>query len=106
MGTGSFGRVTLVRKITDGKLYAMKSVLLSRLNQKERQNALNEVRLLASIRIPYVISFKGSFFKSENESLCVIMEYADGGDLQKKISDRSFECDKGFDEHFIWKVVY
>ena len=34
------------------------------------------------------------------------MQYADGGDLQKKIADRSFDYDKGFDEHFIWKVAY
>ena len=64
----------------------MKSVLLSRLNQKERESALNEVRLLASIRIPYVISYKGAFFNNESQSLCVIMEYADGGDLQHKIT--------------------
>ncbi len=51
----------------------MKSVPMARLSQKEKDNALNEVRLLASIDIPNVISYKGSFFNPESQSLCVIM---------------------------------
>lgn len=60
----------------------MKTVTLNRLTQKEKDNALNEVRLLASIQIPYVIGYKGSLFDSDTNSLCILMEYADGGDLQ------------------------
>lgn len=41
LGTGSFGKVDLVRKKDDGGLYALKSVPLNRLNQKEKDNALN-----------------------------------------------------------------
>jgi NIMA (never in mitosis gene a)-related kinase len=52
-----------------------------RLTQKEKDCALNEVRLLASINIPYVIAYKGSFFDPQQQTLCVVMEYADGGDL-------------------------
>jgi NIMA (never in mitosis gene a)-related kinase len=81
LGSGSFGKVQLVRKKTDGILYAIKSVNMVRLNEKEKDSALNEVRLLASINIPYVIGFQGSFYNNENQSLCVVMEYAEGGDL-------------------------
>jgi len=62
--------------------YALKTVSLNRLNQKEKDNALNEVRLLASIKIPTVIKYEGSFVNLETYELCVLMEYADGSDLQ------------------------
>lgn len=66
-------------------LYALKTVPLNRLNQKEKENALNEVRLLASINIPTVIKYEGSFVNLETDELCVLMEYADGSDLQVTI---------------------
>lgn len=78
-----------------------------RLNQKEKDGALNEVRLLASINVPYVISYKGSFFHNETQSLCVVMEYADGGDLEGKINNRFKNNNgEGFEETFIWKVAF
>lgn len=40
----------------------MKTVSLSKLLQKEKDNALNEVRLLASINIPNVIAYKAALF--------------------------------------------
>jgi NIMA (never in mitosis gene a)-related kinase len=82
LGSGSFGSVKLVRKKDDSQIFAMKTVSLGRLSQKEKDNALNEVRLLASIQIPNVIAYKASLFDQESNSLCIFMEYADGGDLQ------------------------
>ena len=35
------------------------------LNEKEKENALNEVRILASIRSPYIIQYK-EVFLTEN----------------------------------------
>lgn len=71
-----------MRKKDDNQIFAMKTVSLGRLTQKEKDNALNEVRLLASIQIPNVIAYKASLFDQETNSLCIVMEYADGGDLQ------------------------
>jgi len=41
LGSGSFGSVKLVRKRDDAQVLAMKTVSLSRLSQKEKDNALN-----------------------------------------------------------------
>lgn len=62
LGTGSFGSVKLVKKRDNQQILALKTVSLSRLSQKDKDNALNEVRLLASIQIPNVIAYKASLF--------------------------------------------
>ena len=41
LGAGSFGKVNLVRRKTDQTIFAMKTVSLTRLNQKEKDSALN-----------------------------------------------------------------
>jgi NIMA (never in mitosis gene a)-related kinase len=38
-----------VKRISDGNVYALKKVQLASLGEKERENSLNEVRILASI---------------------------------------------------------
>ena len=48
---------------------------------------MNEVRILASIQHPNIIGYKEAFFEEATQSLCIIMEFADGGDLLKLISN-------------------
>lgn len=54
---------------------------MNKLNEKERENALNEVRILASLRIPQVLAYRDSFFDVSSCTLCLVMEFAEGGDL-------------------------
>ena len=58
---------------------------MSKLSEKEKENALNEVRILASLRNDFVVSYKDAFIDETSESLCIIMEFADDGDLFQKI---------------------
>ena len=85
IGKGSFSSVFLVQRKIDKKLYALKSVFMEKLNKKEQENSVNEVRLLASISHPNVITYKEAFFDEKNNSLNIIMEYAENGDLQSEI---------------------
>ena len=101
IGKGSFGSVYLVKRKADNKLYALKTVFLEKLNQKEKENSVNEVRLLASVSHPNVIGYKEAFLDDKNNSLNIIMEYADDGDLQTKISKKRKE-QKTFNEKLIW----
>ena len=55
------------------------------LSAKEKENALNEVRILASIHHVNIIGYKEAFIDEPTSTLCVVMEYADGGDLMNKI---------------------
>ena len=48
-GDGSYSSVYKVLRLQDGLEYALKKVKIVSLSVKERENALNEVRILASI---------------------------------------------------------
>ena len=103
IGNGSYSEVFKVRRKEDKKLYALKKVKLKNLKEKEKQNSLNEIRILASIKSPFVISYKEAFFTEEDKSLNLVMEYADNGDLYQKI--KLFKKKKMFfEEKDIWKI--
>ena len=74
-----------VRRQEDNDVYALKKVKMLNLSDKEKENALNEVRILASINNPNVISYKEAFIDEASSSLCLVMEYADNGDVFQKI---------------------
>lgn len=43
------------------------------LKEKEKQNALNEVRLLASINADYIVKYKEAFFDPKANALCIVI---------------------------------
>ena len=49
--------------------YALKKVKLTNLSEREKYNALQEVRILASIRQPNVIGYKEVFLEPKTNSL-------------------------------------
>ena len=61
-------------------------IRINHLPQKARENALNEVRLLASLSSPYITRYYDAFFDENIECLCIIMEIAEQGDLRKAIN--------------------
>ena len=58
LGEGLYSNIFKVKRIEDGCIYALKKVQLIPMPAKEIQNAINEVRILASIRHPNVIGYK------------------------------------------------
>ena len=85
LGDGAYSVVYKVKRKEDSNIYALKKVNLKGITEKEKENALNEVRILASVKSPFVISYKEAFIEEESETLCIVMEYADRGDLYQKI---------------------
>jgi len=57
-----------VKNKSDG-YYALKKVKLLSLSEKEKENSLNEVRLLASIRDRNIITYKECFLDQNSSSL-------------------------------------
>ena len=103
LGDGAYSVVYKVRRKADNKLYALKKVKMQTLNEKEKNNSLNEVRILASIKSPFVISYKEAFISQEDKCLCLVMEYADRGDLYQKILAHK-KNKKLFEEADVWKI--
>ena len=101
LGKGSFGLVYLVTRKKDNKVYALKSVILEKLTEKQQESSVNEVRILASIKHPNVIGYKEAFWDEKTNSLNIVMEYADDGDLQSKINKMKKE-NGFFNESLIW----
>lgn len=58
-----------VKRINDGELYALKKVRMLKLSDKEKENALNEVRILASIKHPNIVAYKEAFIDEASSSL-------------------------------------
>ena len=81
IGEGAYSTVYKVKRLVDGNVYALKKVKLLNLSEKEKLNALNEVRILASVKSNFVISYKEAFFDDKDSTLGIVMEYADSGDL-------------------------
>jgi NIMA (never in mitosis gene a)-related kinase len=69
LGEGAYSSVYKVKRLTDNKEYALKKVKLLNLKEKEKDNALNEIRLLASIRHPNVVCYKEAFYEKKANCL-------------------------------------
>ena len=104
LGKGSFGSVRKVVRTADGKVYAMKIVKMPYFTSEDAKNALNEVRLLASLKHPHIVRFYEAFL--HQNTLRIVMEYAKGGDLARLIerhSRRPAGRRRGLDEARIWR---
>lgn len=89
LGKGAFGDVYKVMRKSDGQYYALKKVNISSMSTREVADALNEIRLLASIRHPNIIGFMEAFLIESSMELCIVMEFADGGDLSAKVESHT-----------------
>ena len=103
LGKGSFSKVFKVKRKADGQIYALKKVDLLNLSEKQKLNSLNEIRVLASIKSKYIVNYKEAFLDGKDSSLCLVMEYADKGDLSQRIEEQK-KRNKYFNERDIWRI--
>lgn len=80
IGEGSYSIVLLVRKIDNGKLYAMKSIKKSSL-KKDRQvnNILIERHILANNDCQFLVKMDYAF--QDEKKLYFLLKYCAGGEL-------------------------
>ena len=69
LGDGAYSQVYKVRRQEDQAVYALKKVKMLNLSDKEKENALNEVRILASINHQNVIAYKEAFIDEASSCL-------------------------------------
>jgi serine/threonine protein kinase len=89
LGSGSFGTVYLATHSTSGEQVVLKEVNLRGLNAKDVKSSMAEVEVLKRLKHPNVIAYVDSY--KETGQLCIVMEYASGGDLGSLIRKKAKE---------------
>lgn len=56
---------------------------LKAMSEEEKRETLKEAKILEAFDHPNIVKFK-EVYKTKKGKLCIVMEYADGGDLAKK----------------------
>jgi len=80
LGTGSFGRVRLVRVIKDGKYFALKILKKSEvIYLKQVEHVKTEKKILEEIQHPYIVNLTGAF--QDDKNLYLLLEYVIGGEF-------------------------
>ncbi|KAI7836760.1 hypothetical protein COHA_009398 [Chlorella ohadii] len=95
LGRGSFATVYEAERLSDGQRYALKVTELNALSQLDKVAVVEEIRLLASLSHPTIISYFEAF--CDRDKLCVVTEIVQGGDLGtfiRKMADN---------EDFLWE---
>ena len=87
IGKGSYGKVLLVEKIDDKKVYAMKILKKKAMIKRNQVNHIKtERRIMEFIDFPFIVKLRYAFQTSQK--LYLIMDYLSGGDLRFHLSHR------------------
>jgi serine/threonine protein kinase len=80
LGSGSFGRVHLVRSKLDNRFWAMKVLKKSEIIKlRQVEHTINEKQILEELSMPFLVQLAGTF--QDSNSLFIILEYIQGGEL-------------------------
>lgn len=71
------------------------------MDENERRDTLREAKILEVLRHPNIVRFK-EVYKTKKGKLCIVMDYADGGDLQGRIKDKYKQKDKNGGQLSYW----
>ncbi len=80
LGTGSFGRVLLVRFISNNNLYAMKILSKTQIKlKKQEEHTRTERNLMIKVNCPFVVNIKFAF--QDESKLYIVSDFMQGGDM-------------------------
>ncbi|GBG32249.1 Protein kinase, putative [Hondaea fermentalgiana] len=80
LGTGTFGRVQMVRHISTTKTFALKVQSKAQITRyRLQQNILNEKLILSGLRHPFIITLHQTF--QDRDCLYMLLELVQGGEL-------------------------
>ena len=93
LGKGAYGSAFLVTGDVDNKEYVIKQIDIEELEEKELQHQLLEAKLLEVMSHDNIIKIE-DVYKTNKGKLCMVMQYADGGDLEKAIEAQKLSKDE------------
>ncbi|CAC9532938.1 serine/threonine-protein kinase [Leishmania donovani] len=97
LGSGSFGKALLVRRVSDGQLLVAKRMDLAAMSEKDTKYATAEIQCLASCDHFAIIKYYEDYVAEPH--MLIIMEFADAGDLNMQIKQRAKAGFIYFEEH-------
>lgn len=85
LGSGSFGKAFLVKWQSDDSYAVIKQIDIHSIKStKEKKQIDQEGKLLEQLNHANIIGFR-EVYKTKKGKICIVMDYADGGDLSDKI---------------------
>ena len=90
IGQGMSGKVYKARHKEENRFYAIKKLNFNEINEKERIAIQDEVNLLKQLKHPNIVTYKDSFFDSDN-CLNIVMVFCELGDMYTKIHKQKGE---------------
>lgn len=91
VGKGQYASAALVKEIATGATYVAKCISLAALNDHDQELANQEVILLQTLAHPYIVAYRDSFLIEGSNTLVIVMEFCDGGDLRQVIKAKAKE---------------
>lgn len=88
LGEGSFGKCYLVECLSDKTRCVIKQIDIKFMSPQEKEETIKEALILQNLKHPNIISFRDAYTTKKGK-LCIVMDFADGGDLQSKIKERN-----------------
>eukprot|EP00434_Breviolum_minutum_P020276 symbB.v1.2.017880.t1/scaffold1334.1/size124731/14 len=101
VGRGSFGEALLVKHRSSGQLSVLKRVRLEVIGsgsdaEAAAESAAREAQVLHQLRHPHIVEFLAAFVDSSRDTsggtLCLLMAFCEGGDLQHRLQKVRQEC--------------
>ncbi|CAF2601961.1 unnamed protein product [Rotaria sp. Silwood2] len=86
LGAGNFGTAYLVTDLkATHEPKVLKVVRLGEMDEEQTIDSVREAQLLKSLQNEHIVKFHESFL--ENDCLCIVTEYCEGGDLDHRIKE-------------------
>jgi len=57
------------------------------MSEQEKKDTIKEAKILEVLNHPNIIRFR-EVYKTKKGQLCIVMDYADGGDLTSKLKEQ------------------
>ena len=104
IGKGSFGEVHLTKITGDSKLYATKVYDRERIENTEAFKYLtNEINIMHNLNHPNIVKFIQ--VKKTKKHYYIVMEYCNGGELEKALEKYQLKYGKPFSEEIVQHLM-
>lgn len=105
IGTGSFGTCFKVQNKLTQKMFVWKAIDYGDLDEGKRKLLLSEINVLKLLNHPNIVKYYNHIINKATQSIYIIMECCEGGDLAALIK-RCINEDCNLEEAFIWRTLY